>query len=236
MGLFEALALENSDPTGTRILKALASGSEAHIYLPGTTTYASLFTDEGLTIATPNPTGVDDYGNVGPVSGGVAGKIYLADGSYDLEINAVTYRVDTSGFGVAAEIIDRQNADAAHVAATDPHGDRAYADTLGDLQFDPDAIAGYGGIWPKNVVPGATNYGVSVEEDGTATNLNSGGHVVLRIGGAIRVWGDNTGVAVNGNTPVAKAAAISSPAADAAELKTAVDAIRVALANFGITL
>lgn len=39
----------------------------------------------------------------------------------------------------------------------------------------------------------------------------------------------------NGNAPVAKASAITSPAADAAELKTAVDAIRVALTNVGIT-
>lgn len=43
------------------------------------------------------------------------------------------------------------------------------------------------------------------------------------------------GVAVNGATPVAKAGAITSPAAEVAPLKTAVDAIRVALTNFGIT-
>lgn len=44
-----------------------------------------------------------------------------------------------------------------------------------------------------------------------------------------------TGVAVNGATPVAKAGAITSPAAELAPLKIAVDAIRVALTNFGIT-
>jgi hypothetical protein len=43
------------------------------------------------------------------------------------------------------------------------------------------------------------------------------------------------GVAVNGNTPIAKASAIASPAAELAPLKTAVDAIREAIKNFGIT-
>jgi hypothetical protein len=44
-----------------------------------------------------------------------------------------------------------------------------------------------------------------------------------------------TGIAFNGAAPVAKAGAISSPAAEVAPLKTAVDAIRVALTNVGIT-
>jgi len=44
-----------------------------------------------------------------------------------------------------------------------------------------------------------------------------------------------TGVAVNGATPVAKAGAITSPAETLAALKIAVDAVRVALTNFGIT-
>lgn len=44
-----------------------------------------------------------------------------------------------------------------------------------------------------------------------------------------------TGVGLNGNAPVAKAAAIASPTADSAALKTAVDAIRAALTNIGIT-
>lgn len=41
--------------------------------------------------------------------------------------------------------------------------------------------------------------------------------------------------AMGGNAPVAKAAAIASPAAEAAALKTAVDAIRAALKNLGVT-
>jgi len=44
-----------------------------------------------------------------------------------------------------------------------------------------------------------------------------------------------TGVGFNGAAPVAKAGAITSPAAELAPLKTAVDAIRVALTNVGIT-
>jgi hypothetical protein len=44
-----------------------------------------------------------------------------------------------------------------------------------------------------------------------------------------------TGVGFNGAAPVAKASAITSPAAELASLKTAVDAIRVALTNVGIT-
>lgn len=44
-----------------------------------------------------------------------------------------------------------------------------------------------------------------------------------------------TGVGFNGAAPVAKAGAISSPAAELAPLKTAVDAIREAIKNVGIT-
>jgi hypothetical protein len=40
---------------------------------------------------------------------------------------------------------------------------------------------------------------------------------------------------VNGNAAVGKAGAIASPAAEVAPLKTAIDAIRVALQNVGIT-
>jgi len=43
------------------------------------------------------------------------------------------------------------------------------------------------------------------------------------------------GAAVNGAAPVAKAAEIASPAETTAALKTAVDALRVAVKNFGIT-
>jgi len=42
-------------------------------------------------------------------------------------------------------------------------------------------------------------------------------------------------LSVYGVTPVVQAGAISSPSADVASLKTAVDAIRTALINFGIT-
>lgn len=43
-------------------------------------------------------------------------------------------------------------------------------------------------------------------------------------------------VGLNGNTPVAKAAAIATPTSDTVGTKEAIDAIRVALANIGITL
>jgi hypothetical protein len=61
---------------------------------------------------------------------------------------------------------------------------------------------------------------------------------ILHLGAAgktsmVRV--SESGVGFNGVTPVAKAAAITSPAATAESLKTAVDAIRVALTNVGIT-
>lgn len=65
-------------------------------------------------------------------------------------------------------------------------------------------------------------------------------------GGAIAGALTHTGstVGLNGNTPVAKAAAIAAPTApgvvyaqaEAASMKTAVDAIRAALTNIGITL
>lgn len=42
-------------------------------------------------------------------------------------------------------------------------------------------------------------------------------------------------LSVYGVTPVVQAGAISSPSADVGSLKTAVDAIRVALTNFGIS-
>lgn len=46
---------------------------------------------------------------------------------------------------------------------------------------------------------------------------------------------DGTKVGLLGAAPVVQAAAITSPAAEVAPLKTAVDAIRVALKNVGIT-
>jgi hypothetical protein len=60
----------------------------------------------------------------------------------------------------------------------------------------------------------------------------------LRTAGANQVRWSATGAAVNGNAPVAKAAAIASPAGGAtvdAEARGAIDAIRVAIAAFGIT-
>lgn len=70
----------------------------------------------------------------------------------------------------------------------------------------------------------------------TGINFNAG--KIFHIGAQtkeskLRV--SETGVGFNGATPVAKASAISSPAAEAAALKTAVDAIREAIKNIGIT-
>jgi hypothetical protein len=63
---------------------------------------------------------------------------------------------------------------------------------------------------------------------GTAFHIGANGKTSM-----LRVT--EAGIAFNGATPVAKASAIASPAAEAAALKTAVDAIRVALTNVGIT-
>lgn len=61
--------------------------------------------------------------------------------------------------------------------------------------------------------------------------------------GTAKVSINNTGVAFNGNAPVAKAAAITAPAtqsaayvqADVQSIVTAVNSIRTALTNVGIT-
>jgi hypothetical protein len=74
-------------------------------------------------------------------------------------------------------------------------------------------------------------------------NASGGAVGIMKADGSTYAFqSDATGTAVNGATPVARAAAITSPTApgasyvqaEAAAMKTAVDAIRVALANFGI--
>jgi hypothetical protein len=78
---------------------------------------------------------------------------------------------------------------------------------------------------PRIIVSKATNEVRIDVADGQLRDHNA----------ADRVSWSATGTAVNGNAPVAKKAAIASPAADVAALKTAVDAIRVAIRDFGIT-
>ena len=64
---------------------------------------------------------------------------------------------------------------------------------------------------------------------------NGAGGIFLRPGAGNKLVCNSTGVGLNGATAVARAAAIPSPAADVTELKTAVDLIRTALTNIGIT-
>jgi hypothetical protein len=54
----------------------------------------------------------------------------------------------------------------------------------------------------------------------------------LQVTGSVFATG---GLGINGNAPVGKAAAIASPASDTSGTKAAIDAIRVALTNIGIT-
>lgn len=93
-------------------------------------------------------------------------------------------------------------------------------------------------------VGGATRFNMLVANSGNQVVLSAGhasAGVQLRAAGngtygtTVRVNANDTGVGFYGATPVARAAAIASPAADVAELKTAVDAIRVALSAIGIT-
>jgi hypothetical protein len=66
--------------------------------------------------------------------------------------------------------------------------------------------------------------------------MSFGGSVVdFKASGAERIKVDGTGIGFYAVAPVARAAAIASPTADVAALKTAVDALRVALTNIGIT-
>lgn len=74
--------------------------------------------------------------------------------------------------------------------------------------------------------------------------LNGTNNVSLQVAGANRLQVTSTTTGLNGNAPVAKAAAIAAPTApgaayvqaEATSAKTAIDAIRVALTNIGITL
>jgi hypothetical protein len=50
-----------------------------------------------------------------------------------------------------------------------------------------------------------------------------------------RVRVDQNGVGLNGVAPVARAPAIPSPSSDSAGTKAAIDAIRTALTNLGVT-
>lgn len=107
----------------------------------------------------------------------------------------------------------------------------------------------------KGVSPSTTGKIWSVyEEDGTPDGLQvmnyssgqfncygyAGFNSPVYVGSTLTVTGQlqhaGSTSAVNNATPVARKAAIASPAATVADLKTAVDLLRVALADFGITL
>jgi hypothetical protein len=108
------------------------------------------------------------------------------------------------------------------------------ANELGKLEFaDPDGFLALGDL--SNVTLTAPVTGNVLTYNGTiwinssavaATTLTSSGATTLATAGTFSVFGE---------IPVAQQAAIVSPAADLAELKVAVDAIRAVLTAFGFT-
>ncbi len=87
-----------------------------------------------------------------------------------------------------------------------------------------------------------SGHDVTTLQAGTAIVVNC--PAVAITSAAVSVGGMGASTSVNGATPVPRAAAIATPAApgvlydqtEMASLKTAIDALRVALTNFGITL
>lgn len=99
-------------------------------------------------------------------------------------------------------------------------------DYAGWLGLDPD-----GSAWAAG-----SAYAMLANQLTGALSMAPPGTFILYSGATPRLQSSPVGVGLNGNGPTAKAAAIASPTADAAALKTAVDAIRVALTNIGITV
>ena len=86
---------------------------------------------------------------------------------------------------------------------------------------------------------------VAIGKDSAGTSASTTTANQIKLGTASHsLMGPGAGTGINGNAPVAKAAAIASPTApgavyiqaEAASAKTAIDAIRVALTNLGVTL
>jgi hypothetical protein len=99
------------------------------------------------------------------------------------------------------------------------------------LMPDPPEFPGYSAIIRRNGFPPRILFHRNLDRIFTDT-----GDGRLRTAGQRdRFRWSDTGSAVNENPPVPKAAAIASPTADVAALKAAVDAIRAALRDFGIT-
>lgn len=129
-------------------------------------------------------------------------------------------------------------------------GEQVFEAGFGEAALDPGVVFGSGLGKSQSIMPIRNSTGnmkifasnaANAFLTGTAqgdVGLNFTAGKTLHIGAQtktslLRV--NETGVGVNGATPVAKASAITSPAAELAALKTAVDAIREAIKNFGIT-
>lgn len=114
--LLETLALVNSSPGGSNVLKAVPN-TPVYVYLAGTSTLADLFLDAAGTLPTANPTTTDGYGNIGPPAGSpaVSQALYVEEGAdYDVTINGIRQRVRVPAGGSGA-----LDADLVSIAALD---------------------------------------------------------------------------------------------------------------------
>jgi|GEM_PF-4712971 len=150
---------------------------------------------------------------------------------------AISVAKEAGGLYVGAEERSLAGATSLFEVRTDVEADPLYAfGSLAAVNVRGTLARNSTGSLQGFVSNGANTFLTGTAQGDSGLNAASGKTFHLGVSGAasfVRV--NATGVGFNGAAPVVKASAISSPAAESAALKTAVDAIRVALTNVGIT-
>ncbi len=97
-------------------------------------------------------------------------------------------------------------------------------------------LAGFPGLWSTALGNTAADYILFLDASNRTCIFNGGTELAFRVSNTNFIRINSTGVGLNGNAPTAKAATIATPTSDTVGTKAAIDAIRVALTNIGITL
>jgi len=103
-------------PSGT-----VAANVPARVFNYSTNTFAVLWADAGGTVPLANPLNTTTAGRL---------TFYAEEGRYWVHIDSESFEIAVGAAAQAATQEDITTAVAAHSAAVDPHGDRAYADVV----------------------------------------------------------------------------------------------------------
>lgn len=104
---------------------ALAASIPARVFEPSANTLATLYTDAGGTTTLTQPLTTTSAGLL---------TFWAEEGEYWLHLDTESFLIGVGAAAQAATEGDITTAVTTHSAATDPHGDRAYADTVAATQ------------------------------------------------------------------------------------------------------